>query len=462
MSNFRESSRKWIVLTILLTKSSLVLQLKDRILISIFKMNLGNSFGEYFNGMEKTLVWNSKGVDGGISTYLPHRGEALIVSPSYDAEAVRSPHYGYFFDAFGRPDKITFANAEEVAGEQSNRFSKFAGKALLAETFPPEIAPLVAKLNFEVDTNTYELNDKTFFQNTVADTLGPDFSTRPSVIKEGRTKAWLAHECAEYLATSKSGKAVIRIPDYRIAPGGGMGVKFFSSNDEAIKFLENLNILDDGVLTATILLEDYIENIGSPSATFWLDDNEAHFLSINSQVLDNGKFIAGTNVVPAELKFVESELKEKASELALKMRLMGARGFMGFDTVITPDGKIVFIECNYRETGSTIPFVLSKRVDNFDSESRMNWVYSILLEYNSVADNMEKLMDVLEKMGVLFKGYNNPETDLNKVTVVINYANEGGYDLGFFWDKKMLGEEKAVEQINQIMLSLGHSRQFKI
>lgn len=183
------------------------------------------------------------------------------------------------------------------------------------------------------------------------------------------------------------------------------------------------------------MVERFIPNIYSPSITYFLADDGVERLSVNAQILDGSRFVASTSLLPKEIESIAGKLEEEGGMLAKRARALGARGFVGFDTVITPDMRIVFIEVNYRETGTTIPYTVAQRAVNFvEHPDEIGWAYVIENAYTKDIATIELLLEALRAKRYLFEGTYDDAVGLDRPRAVVTYAgDEEGYDIAFFW-----------------------------
>lgn len=151
-------------------------------------------------------------------------------------------------------------------------------------------------------------------------------------------------------------------------------------------------------------------------------------------------------------------IRETGTKLAERAAEIGARGFMGFDTVVTADGQIIYTECNYRGTGSTNPEITAQKATNFVDE-KLKWLFVPFIPFNkNVSPDLPAVLDVLRKNSLLFEGAHSSRADLDTPQAVILYGmlpggELGNYCLSFFWKTGQTQEIFAT--INKVLKNLG-------
>ncbi|MEK7122668.1 MAG: hypothetical protein AAB855_02320 [Patescibacteria group bacterium] len=409
------------------------------------------------DGERRVLLHHSSDKDGGIGHLMPSEANVgLYTEAGYVPEdLLNHAYYDYIFGVLGRPASIeTIHDVEKGA-------IVYHGAPIVAESYSGPLAKVAREFGSSVTEEAQQLNNKLFFQTFVTEALGAEYSTKPTTIEQG-TKLSDLLDAAQMLldaarTKSDSDRIVVRVPDTAIAPGMGIGVLFATNQGDITSFLTRLSLINEHqVVTTDILLERFIPHIYSPSITYFIADEGAERLSVNAQILDGSRFVASTNILPKEIEGIKGRMEELGDVLADKAQQLGARGFIGFDTVITPDQRVVFIESNYRETGTTVPYTVAQRAVNFvEHPDDIGWAYVIENAYTKELSNVELLLEALRSQGHLFEGAHRDVVGLDRPRAVVTYAGgDEGYDIAFFWGKHKIEPEKAFEEISKTLQNI--------
>lgn len=188
-------------------------------------------------------------------------------------------------------------------------------------------------------------------------------------------------------------------------------------------------------------------------------------LTVNHQVLDGSTYVASTNILPPALdEKTVALIKEKGQQLADAAGRMGARGFIGFDTILTLDGQPVFTECNYRGTGSTNPEITAQKATNFTyRHGDLGWAFIPFIPFHQNSPNIAAVLSTLRESGVLYEGYRSNPTDLDVPQAILLYGilpggDLGNYCLSFFWEQRAENSQKIFDKINEVLKSLGTNK----
>lgn len=383
---------------------------------------------------------------------------------AYHRDTLDHAYVQYIFGIYGQPASIETLT-EEVSQE-------FLGVPIMATQYTPEVVREVQRLgSLAQDVSDY-LNNKAEFQVLVDQTLGVQYATDREVVDQGEPYEKVMEIIGQRLQKSPN-QVVVRVADARVMPGGGGGVAFVSSLEQAESFFKSTNrphmikalLESDLTLSSAVLIESYIDNFGSPSVTFFLADDGPILLHVNNQLLQDGVFVAGTNILTPIIEKRKNLLVEKGFKLATKVWNQGARGFMGFDTVLPKDtetqGLVKFIECNYRTTGTTIPAFNTLRATNFTvAPEDIGWVFVLsAAEYNTHLPDFSAVLGNLKQHKGLFEKTSN----LDRVTAIPMYGmQDKDFDLVYFWPKEMLSLEQVESQINQLQRSLLSQKEIQL
>lgn len=226
---------------------------------------MSETLKQYFtnpNTPKKVLLgWEGNHPLGGLPIYFPVAGEIPTLAPEYK-EIMDHPFMRYYLSLFnGKP---SFINREDL-------ITNYQGAMVMSHTFTPEITATAQELGFPVADVYFGLNQKDAFQRLVQETIGTAYSTNPTIIEAGTSLSKLIEEVERRVLNENSQlQAVVKIPDVRIAPFGGIGVEFVNSPEEVLPFLEQFpNVLTGQILQTPIMVENYIPHSHSPSITFF-------------------------------------------------------------------------------------------------------------------------------------------------------------------------------------------------
>ncbi len=392
---------------------------------------------------QRVIISHEDVAEGGCALYLPFDGDVTLITDVYKAANFDHPFFQYIFAAFGKPN-ITVVPPSEI--------TSLHHAEVMAAHMNPNSTRIAKQLGADVQDVYYLWNDKEAFQKLVGEVLGIEHTTQPIILSKG-TSLDEVHAVVSQHMTDKG--VVLRVPDTRVAEGGGDGVRFVHHVDDIKQAHHSMKgVVADSVLQTRVMLEHKIPYIASPSTTYFIGKHGVTPLSINSQILEAGKFIAGTNILPDELQIYEQDLREKGMQLAQKAYETGARGFIGFDWVIGE--KMIAIEANYRETGATIPEIVADRANHFaEGTGWAQWLHIISLHYTNETPDITAVLHTLREKDMLFEGIEKSGGFLTPRAVPSYAMQKDEYDLVFFWKKGSMPHGEAFAAINNMLEALG-------
>lgn len=397
------------------------------------------------------LLFNS--ITGGYLTYMPLEGSVRLFSKYKDStQVLNTPYFNYYKNLFGTPDLqiLSFKKSKNVV-------SNF----VVFDELPANDSEFLTSLQqagLSLSQESIKLNNKNYFQKFVQNILGQEYSTKPILLNKGQERQELVNIVAEFLAENK--KIVVKIADEFVCSMGADHIAIITGIDEFEKYLKDvfegpehgrIHILQDDILKVDLVIETFIAHIYSPSVTFYLHQDNVELLSINNQVLNNGSFIASTNHLSPGLNNFTEELTNLVTKLATEAHKLGARGFIGFDTIITKQEnktQIVIVEANYRTTGSTVPKITADKAVRYTSLTE--WFYIASYYYNDFISDLDEMIDTLSRLNVLYQPSDMGNLDKEVKCIITLGERTKRCGLCFIWQKDSL----SVEQINNQIVSI--------
>ncbi len=419
----------------------------------------------YTNSSATRVTFNNYPDNDGNLLYLPSQGEVAYV---FDGDLKMQSDgnvafFSYVRETFGMPTLKQTPSSEVSMLDPTSPW-------MVADIEPEVAASINSFSKDKVSTDYYALNDKIVFQQIVTETLGSQYSTAPQIVEANTNVESVWKMCKDLL--DKEGRIVVRVPDTYLAPGGGMGVRFISSEREILETIHSIHgLVEEGNLTTAMMLEKFIVSDASPSATFFIEPDTGAVipLAVNYQILAGTTFVAGTNVLPKEIEADKEEILALGNTLGEEYAKKGARGFVGFDTLYRNTGrnKITMIEANYRATGSTNPLMAGLRAANHIlTPAKTGFVGMRDVNYSVHGDTIDKIVNILQQNNFLYDQTN----DLQRAAAIINYGNQHGlFDLYCVWernkgnaDQRSAHDEEQFARINEMLAIIGDNRRLSM
>ncbi|MDO8658457.1 MAG: hypothetical protein Q7K55_06955 [Candidatus Levybacteria bacterium] len=405
----------------------------------------------YFTDTEKLKIFidSENSPYGALAIYIPRAGNLTIVSENYFSSTMKNDFFDYYLSVFGKP-KIKFLKKVQL--------NPIDGALVMTHQYTPIAAKLAKKfLGSNIEDVYDKLENKYQFQKIVLSVLGPNYSTNPEFIP-AKEKIDTLYGIAGHLFEKKG--CVLKIPQgYNL----GNGVEFITSRHEINHFLKRVNGVNDARLTKDIMIEKYFDHDFSPSISFFASPEAVTPLTINYQILNAGKFIAATNIIPKRYEGFTYNLLKRGMKLASCIHKIGGRGLFGIDIVLnSATGKEKYVECNYRGTGTTNPELTYQKATNFTyGIGSGNWVFIPYIKFDPFSSpDLSAAIENLRRQKLLFEG---AKTDINTPKAVILHGMiSDGYFLSYFWNRGNIPSSEAFTLINKSLQQLGCNKKLPI
>jgi len=286
-------------------------------------------------------------------------------------------------------------------------------------------------------------------------------STNPTIIPVWSSKQQVID--AAWKLFTEQWACVVRIADDAYAPWAWSGVLFMTWVDDVVNFINQIDsrswkwYCDEGWnLLTDVLIEKKFIGMWSPSVTWYIDPQWVAFVfSINDQYLNNGQFFAWTNILTTSLDEKQrQDILEKSKILMQHIAKKYPRSsLVWFDVLMLKDWSFKFIECNFRETGNTIPFMTAHRATDYRYINNLDqlWRYYVIdVSRTSPFLDIPKTIEQREKK------------QNNKIHGVISYGNQWDdnswlFDLVIYYDRNVLSDQQAKLAINELLKEFSHN-----
>jgi hypothetical protein len=213
---------------------------------------------------------------------------------------------------------------------------------------------------------------------------------------------------------------------------------------------------EHGNLLTAVLIEEKFIGVGSPSVTWYIDEQwKISVFSINDQYLNDWQFFAWSNILTFPITDNQRKnMIDKSKDIMQAIAKQYPRSsLLWFDLLMLEDWSFKFIECNFRETGNTIPFITSHRATNYkyiNNPEQLWRYYCIDLHRSSPFIDIPKILDQ--------RSMNNKKN----IHAVISYWNQGDethgmFDLVIYYDRKTMDDTRAKRAINDLLKDLWHN-----
>ena len=136
---------------------------------------------------------------------------------------------------------------------------------------------------------------------------------------------------------------------------------------------------------------------------------------------------------------------------------MGARGFIGFDTLYRQNNRPIFIETNYRATGSTNPLFAGMRASNLILRpDQIGFIGINDVNFSKFGDKIGGLAQALQEYGMLY----DSSSSLDNAMAIMNYGNQPipQCDLYLVWEQGKMSDESQFARANEILEFIGDEK----